>query len=101
VPEDELRLDVKNFIPDAAKVAVATGVGRAAEPMVPAINFDDEPQGRGEEVGDGVAEDDLAAEWDAEPAGRECGPEAAFGFRGRAAVRLSARGEKVRASGGW
>jgi hypothetical protein len=30
--------------------------------MVRAVHFDDEPEGWGEEVGDGVAENDLAAE---------------------------------------
>jgi hypothetical protein len=64
--DDELSVDVKDLTTEAARIPVTAGVGRAAETAVPAIHFDDEPDGRGEEVGDGVAEDDLATKSDAE-----------------------------------
>ena len=50
----------------------------------------DQAKGWSEEVGDGVAEDDLAAEGDIQLAGGELEPELALGFCGGAAVRLSA-----------
>jgi hypothetical protein len=64
--DDEPGVDVKHFTAETAKVSVTAGVGRATEPMMGAVHFDDEPERWGEEVGDGVAEKDLATECDAE-----------------------------------
>ena len=100
VAEDELRVHAENVTVEAPEVSVATGVSGAAEAMMRAIHFDDEPEGWGEEVGDGVAEDDLAAEGDAELRAGECGPEEAFGFGGGAPVFGGARREQVTASCG-
>jgi hypothetical protein len=40
--------------------------------MVRAVHFEDEPNRPSEKVGDGVAEDDPAAEWDAKLVAGEC-----------------------------
>jgi len=101
VPKDDLRVDAQDVTAEAAEVAVPTRVGCVTEAMVRAIHFDDEPERRCEEIRDGVAEDDLAAEGDAEFVGGEFGPEFALGFREGATVCGCARGEQVRASGRW
>ena len=64
--ENQPGFDMKNLTAETAEVSVTAGVSRAAEAMVRAVHLDDEPEGWGEEVGDGVAEDDLAAKRDAE-----------------------------------
>ena len=45
--------------PAAAKALIAPGIRRNTLRVVTAINLDDEPDRRGEEVSDVVADDDL------------------------------------------
>ncbi len=58
--------------------------------MLRAVHFHDEPERWREEVSDVVAEDELATEGNAKLRAGELGPEEALGFRGCAAMGLSA-----------
>ena len=84
VTEHQLRIDAEDLTAATDERAVATRVSAATQTMVRAVHFDDEPEGWREEVDDGVAEDNLPAEGDAELRAGESGPEETFGFAGGA-----------------
>jgi hypothetical protein len=64
--ERHLRIDSQHLGAETAEGTVAAGDSAATEAVVRAIHFDDQAGARSEEVADGGAADDLAAERDAE-----------------------------------
>ena len=65
----------------ALEVLVPKGIEPSTSGVHAAVDFDDEAQGRADEVRDVAADDDLAAEGDAEAAAAQLGPEQLLGER--------------------
>jgi len=87
--------EAESTIAEAGEFAVAAGVRGAAACVIGAVHFDDEALRGSDEVGDVVAEWDLAAEPSAELSGVDGGPEFLFGRGEGATVLASARREHV------
>jgi hypothetical protein len=60
LPHNKLSGEAQDAKAHATKLCIAPGIGRNAFGVIPAINFDDEPDRRSEEVSDVVPDDDLA-----------------------------------------
>jgi hypothetical protein len=75
---DQARFEAKDAIAEAAEIAIPAGVGGLAAGLIGAVDFDDELGGWRREVGDVVAEGNLAAEANPEAPAANCGPQLLF-----------------------
>jgi hypothetical protein len=101
VAHDDPSFDTQHVTSQPPKVPIPVGISSAAQTVLCAIHFHDQPKGRREEIGNGVADDDLATERNADLSAGELPPKRNFRLRRRTPVCRSARGEDVLASGGW
>jgi hypothetical protein len=66
LPHDELVRQAQDAVAFAAQASITPGIRSDAFGVIAAIDFDDEPYARGEEVDDVVADDNLATKLNAE-----------------------------------
>jgi hypothetical protein len=91
--------NAKDFTAKTPEIPIPARIGCDTLPMLDAIHLHDEANGGSEEICDGISQDHLPAETDAELSTGELPPERGLRSGGRVPMRRRARSEDVLASG--